>query len=391
LADQIRRAGPITFAEFHGAAVDAFFGEGRGAGRAGRDFITSPEVGSLFGTLVARALDEAWRRLADPDPFVLVDAGGGRGRLLADVLRARPACSRALRAVLVERSPALRDEARAVLDLEPAAVALGPFARDALDEPAEPILRSGPVVTALRDLPAVALTGVVAANELLDNLAVRLVERRDGGWAEVRVALAHDDSRFEELLVEAPADLAGVADELAGDAVVRHGDRLPIPAAAGHWLAHVATTLPRGELWIIDYADETAGLLSRGPNGPSGWLRTYRSHGRGTSPLDAPGEQDVTCDVALPWLRRAAARAGFTVQHETTQADWLRGLGLDELVGAGRQRWDAGAHRGDLEAIRGRSTALEGAALTDPAGLGAHHVMLLGRGEGRGPARPPAG
>jgi NADH dehydrogenase [ubiquinone] 1 alpha subcomplex assembly factor 7 len=380
LASQIRRAGPIPFADFHQTAIDAFFAAGRGAGRSGRDFVTSPEVGSLFGTLLARALDDAWRRLRHSDPFVLVDAGGGRGRLLADVLRAHPACSTALHAVLVERSDRLRDDARAILDLEPSAEALGPFARDALDEPAEPVRRSGPVVTALRDLPLVALTGIVVANELLDNLPVRLVERRDDRWCEVRVALAADEVRFVELLVDASSELARDADDLAAGTLVRPGDRLPVPAVAAGWLTRVAATLPRGELWIIDYADETAGLLARGPTGPGGWLRTYRDHGRGTSPLDAPGDQDITCDLPLGWLRHATRRAGFAVEHETTQADWLRQWGLDDLVAAGRARWDAGAHRGDLDAISGRSITLEAAALTDPAGLGAHRVLVLRRG-----------
>ena len=52
-----------------------FFAEGGGAGRAGRDFITSPEVGSLFGACVARALDGWWRELGAPDPFLVVEAG----------------------------------------------------------------------------------------------------------------------------------------------------------------------------------------------------------------------------------------------------------------------------------------------------------------------------
>ncbi len=378
LRELIRRAGPVTFAEFQQHAVDGFFAAGRGAGRAGRDFVTSPETGSLFGALVARALDDAWRRLDEPDPFVFVDAGGGRGRLVADVLRARPACAPALRAVLVERSAALRDEARTLLELEPADAALGPFAQDAVDEPAEPLPRTGPVVTALAELPTIPLTGVVVANELLDNLPVRLVERRDDHWLEVRVGLGPED-RFVEWLLDAPPDLGALADELVDDAPVRSGDRLPIPVSVADWLAGVAATLARGELWIIDYADETAGLLARGPTGPHGWLRTYRSHARGTSPLDAPGEQDITGDVPLPWVRRAATRSGFTVRAETLQVDWLRGLGLDDLVAAGRSSWAAGAARGDLDAIRGRSAELEGAALTDPDGLGAHLVLVLER------------
>src|ERR1700730_16393520 len=103
LRERIRRAGPIPFADFQAAALDDFFAHHG----AGRDFVTSPEVGSLFGALVASALDETWARLGRPDPFVSIDAGGGRGRLLADVLRAGPASGPALRAVLVERAASL--------------------------------------------------------------------------------------------------------------------------------------------------------------------------------------------------------------------------------------------------------------------------------------------
>jgi len=67
------------------------------------------------------------------------------------------------------------------------------------------------------------------------------------------------------------------------------------------------------------------------------------------------------------------------VMSETSQADWLDGLGVRELVDEGRRTWAAGAHRGDLAAIAGRSRAVEAAALTDPGGLGAHRVVVLDR------------
>ena len=40
-------------------------------GRAGRrgDFITSAEVGPLFGTVLALAIDDVWKRLGKPDNF----------------------------------------------------------------------------------------------------------------------------------------------------------------------------------------------------------------------------------------------------------------------------------------------------------------------------------
>jgi SAM-dependent MidA family methyltransferase len=379
LEERIRRAGPITFAEYQGAALDAFFAGGHGAGRGGRDFVTSPEVGSLFGALVARGLDETWHRLGSPDPFVVVDAGGGRGRLLADVLRTQPDCTPALRGVLVERSPALRAEARTLLPLEPADVVLGPFAPGDPDSPAEPIPASGPVVTALDELPAAPFPGVIIANELLDNLPVRIVEQSEHGWMELRVGIAPDERRFVEVLVPAPRDLAERADAVTTDAAVTVGERLPLSLATDDWLARCGRSLLRGEVWVIDYAEPIANLLTRGPSGPSGWLRTYRAHGFGTDPLDAPGDQDVTCDLAIESLRRAAHQAGLTVRAELDQAEWLRSLGLDAMVDEGRQGWTEGAHRGDLRAVAARSRVVEGAALTDPSGLGSHRVVLLSR------------
>ena len=48
---------------------DALYGEngfyirGNKAGRRGGDFITSPEVGPLFGKVIAGYLDECWQKL----------------------------------------------------------------------------------------------------------------------------------------------------------------------------------------------------------------------------------------------------------------------------------------------------------------------------------------
>jgi hypothetical protein len=67
------------------------------------------------------------------------------------------------------------------------------------------------------------------------------------------------------------------------------------------------------------------------------------------------------------------------VRAELTQADWLRGLGLDALVEAGQRTWTERAHVGDLPALAARSRTVEGAALTDPAGLGGHRVTILTR------------
>ena len=142
------------------------------------------------------------------------------------------------------------------------------------------------------------------------------------------------------------------------------------------WLERVAMLLHRGEVLILDYADEADGLTRRGHHE---WLRTYAAHDRGSTALEAPGTQDITCDVPLDYFRWAATRGGFAITGETTQAEWLRELGIDDLVAEGAAVWEARAAKGDLEAIAGRSRAVEADALTDPSGLGAHRVITLER------------
>jgi SAM-dependent MidA family methyltransferase len=372
LVERIHREGPIPFDAYVEAALygdGGFFASGHGAGRAGADFVTSPEVGQLFGALVARHVDRVWDALGRPDPFVVVEAGAGRGRLAADVLAAAPECAPALRYVLVERSDALRAAQRELLTVEPNDSAFGPGEIEDGETQPVPVAGQGPIVTALDDLPAAHVEGLVLANELFDNLPFRVVERTAAGWSEVRVD--HDGTRLVEILLAASPPLADEADLIAASDVPI-GARLPVPTAAREWLHRVAALLRRGRVLLVDYAASGVELAERGQDG---WLRTYRTHERGGAPLDAPGTCDLTADLPVEYVVHAAARAGLRLVADDDQATWLRGLGLDQLVSDARDAWDARAHIGDLEALRHRSRVSEGSALADPAGLGAHRVL----------------
>lgn len=302
---------------------------------------------------MARALDRWWDEAGRPDPWVVVEAGAGRGTLARTVLAARPACAGALRYVLVERSEALRSSHADHLPWSaPREVEL--------DSPG-----GGPVVTSLGELPA-GLDGpvVVLANELLDNLPFDVAEHRAGRWCEVRVGVG--DAGLEEVPVEAGPDLAARAGALvpaAGD-----GARIPLQHAAGDWLAAALAVAPSTRVVVVDYTAETTAELA--DRGFAGWLRTYRGHQRGGPPLADLGTQDLTCDVAedqLARVRPPSARA--------TQAEALAALGIDELVEEGRRVWAERAAVGDLAALRARSRAREAEALLDPAGLGAFTVL----------------
>jgi SAM-dependent MidA family methyltransferase len=127
---------------------------------------------------------------------------------------------------------------------------------------------------------------------------------------------------------------------------------------------------------LVDYVASVEELIARGQDG---WLRTYRGHEHGSSPLADPGTQDITCDVPIEQLRSIAARLGLEIAIDTSQAEWLAGLGLGALVEEGREIWRRRASVGDLEAIAGQSRVREAEALTDEQGLGAHRVVVLTR------------
>jgi SAM-dependent MidA family methyltransferase len=126
-----------------------------------RDFTTSPEISQVFGEILGLWAAVTWELIGRPDPVLLVEAGPGRGTLLADALRAiervAPAFHAAHRLHLIETSPRLRAIQAERLH--------GATWHDGLDT--------------LPDAPLLLL-----ANEFLDALPIRQFVRRGGQWME---------------------------------------------------------------------------------------------------------------------------------------------------------------------------------------------------------------
>ncbi|MCB0951377.1 MAG: SAM-dependent methyltransferase [Microthrixaceae bacterium] len=364
LREAFEHLGRLRFDQFMELALYApatgFFAVHGGAGRRTGDFMTSPEVGPTFGAVLARHLDELWRRLDRPSPFTVIEGGAGRGALAIAVAAAAPECAPALHWVLVERSAALRDRQGEHLELtglvglpEPGGLGAG--------SPGE---GGGPWFTSLAAMPepsAASITGAVVANELLDNIPTRLLARTATTWQEVMVALG-DDGRLREELSEVPPVVAEAFDEVAPAAV--QDARAPWQPGAAKWVVDAIDLVERGEVLVFDYADTTASMAARPQDQ---WLRTYRSHQRGSSPLESAGRQDITVEVALDQLPEP--------DEVCSQAAWLAANGLDELVARAARRWEERAGVGDLAAMRARSVSTEAAALTDESGLGAFKVL----------------
>ena len=353
IARRIGEWGPIPVSEYVEACLyDADGGfymrphGGRAGGHSGH-FLTGPEVGPLFGAVLARALDAWWAELGEPDPFTVIDWGAGPGTLARSVLASEPGCmaAGALRLVLVELSPAQR----------------------AL-HPEHPLVAS--VARVSDALPQGTSAGIIVANELLDNMPFDVVRRTAGGWEELRVNVEEGvGGRFSLVAMPASPELVAGLPEVAA------GARVPVQRAARSWVAEAHRLLGRGRVVALDYGAATDVLAERAgrsddPAAGLGWLRTHRDHDDGSWWLADPGSCDITADVALDQVQ-ADHRA-----EVCTQAEFLTGHGIDELVAQGRAAWAERAGVGDLDALRARSRTSEAEALLDPAGMGSFSVLV---------------
>jgi SAM-dependent MidA family methyltransferase len=336
ISAEIADSGPIPFERFMELSLyhpAGFFGGDILRSDRSGDFLTSPEVSSLFGETLAVFVERERRRLGDP--FQVVEAGSGSGSLLAALLA-------------VERVPAT-------------AVEVSPAARASL-------VATLPGVDVSDSLPE-TIRGVVIANELIDNLPMALAQRVDGAWRERWVGSESGQLVFVD--AEPRPDVLDWLDRY-GTGVPENG-WVEVQIAAGRWVRDVVSRLGAGSLVVIDYGDTTENLL---PRRSDGTLRTYRAHHLGPHPLDEPGATDITADVEFTALMDAAAEAGAAVELHR-QDDFLADLGLRDRLSKLRGEELEAARAGDHDRrLRIRTLKTEAETLLHPRGLGGFIVLV---------------
>jgi SAM-dependent MidA family methyltransferase len=365
---EISAHGPITFARFMELALyDPQQGYYQVAaerpGRAG-DFLTAPETHPIFGAAIARQLDEVWQHMGRPARFVLREYGAGSGALAVAILDALAGRGRLGR---VAGSPGLAAAIRYVPE------EVNPHRRAELVDRITSAGSGAALELELEgDRPE---AGAVVANEFLDALPVhRVVGRADGGLAELFVGW--DGTAFVEAAGE-PSTPA-LAQRFAAEGIVlADGARAEICLEIEGWIGRVSDGLAQGVVLVVDYGHPAIELY--GPARAAGTLLAYRGHRVHDDWALAVGRQDLTAQVDFSALERAARAAGLTPLGLTTQAEFLVGAGLDELLEAIRS--DPTTTLEEWLAVRAAV-----ARLLDPRAMGGFRVSLLGRGLPSGPA-----
>lgn len=361
IRDDIRTNGPITFARFMERALyEPHLGYYRAPNaRPGRrgDFLTAPEADPIFGAALARQLAEVWRRLGEPALFTVREPGAGDGTLALATLRA-------LAASELELARAVRWQPE---EIEPDRVATFRTRLAAAGHPG----------VALDDDDA-PIVGVIVANEVLDALPVHRVVGRGGGPRELFVGMAEEG---QKRFVEIEGDLSDPAlcQRLDAEGVtLAEGQRGEICLVLDDWVRDQAARLEQGMLIAIDYGYPAAELYDP-IRRVDGTLRAYIRHRVHDDPFRHVGRQDLTAHVDVTAVERAAASAGLDHLGTTTQAEFLTGLGIGDLLVA--LQTDPVT---TVESYLGARAAVM--RMLDPAAMGRFRVMVFGRGIAAGPA-----
>lgn len=306
IKDRIRQEGPIPFHDFMEMALyyprlGYYMAAGDRIGANG-DYYTSAGLSTLWGAMIGHQLEEMWDLTGRKD-FTIVEYGAGAGTLCHDTLaylRANKPFYRQLRYCIIEKSPAMRAQEKALL---PEKVSWHDHISD-----------------------IGVFTGCVLSNELLDNFSVHPVVMA----GELMEVLVDDPDDFAEVLRPAGAELKDYLQQL--QVVLPEGFRAEVNLEALDWLKEIAGSLAKGFVLTIDYGYPSAELYQSCRN--KGTLMCYRRHHVSDNPYHHIGSQDITAHVNFSALNHWGLLHGLDYCGFTEQGKFLHALGLTSYIRA---------------------------------------------------------
>lgn len=310
--------GRITFAHFMHLALYApglgyYVAGQKKFGRDG-DFITAPELSPLFSRCLARQCQQILAAL--PDGRIL-EFGAGSGIMAANLLAE------------LERSGQL-PERYEIIELSP----------ELQQRQFETIKQKIPHLIArchwLTQLPDKGWNGIILANEVLDAMPVHAVTfDTKGNWERY---VGADQNGFAWQL--GPLSNAALESE-AARLRAQFGAAWPsayeteISLMGPAWVHSVAEILGQGSIFALDYGfpEHEYYLTDRA----QGTLMCHYQHLAHTDPFTHVGLQDITAHVDFTLIGNAALEAGLSVDGFTTQAYFLLGCGLGDMLSLAQQ------------------------------------------------------
>lgn len=274
----------------------------------GGDFVTAPEVSPLFGGCIALQAAEALGRLGGGD---LLEFGAGSGALATQVL------------IGLEGQGILPDR---YLILEPSPE-LQARQRELLAARVPHLAGRCQWLTGLPD----RFQGLVLANEVLDAMPVHRFRIGDAG-EPLEVFVSERDGVLTEVAgpVRSLGLAAAIADLQAAGLAQLPGYQSEINLRLGPWCAALGECLSAGLILLIDYGYPASAYYQ--PDRSMGTLMCHWRHQAHSDPYLHIGLQDISAHVDFTAVANAARRVGLEIAGFATQAQFLIGCGIDELL-----------------------------------------------------------
>jgi SAM-dependent MidA family methyltransferase len=342
--DIAAQGGWIPFSRFMELALYApglgyYTAGARKFGEAG-DFITAPELSSLFGRTLAKQLIEVMQAST---PHIL-ELGAGSGKLALDILgelEKRGALPDSYS--ILEVSADLRERQQALLQEQAPQLAARVRWLDALPE---------------------RFSGAVIGNEVLDALPVHLLYWSGGlilerGVADKEGLFVWQDNQPGCLSLLDIAKGIRVPDDYLSEVCI----------AARGLVASLCERMEKGAMLFIDYGFGAKEYYH--PQRSRGTLMCHYRHHSHDDPFYLPGLQDITAHVDFTAVAEAAIDHGAHFLGYTSQASFLMNNGVTEFFGD--------IPLDDVKAYAPLSAQLQ--KLTSPAEMGElFKVIALGKG-----------
>jgi SAM-dependent MidA family methyltransferase len=338
------QGGWIPFSRFMELALYApglgyYTAGARKFGEAG-DFITAPELSSLFGRTLALQLIEVMHAST---PHIL-ELGAGSGKLALDILSE------------LERRNAL-PESYSILEVS----------ADLRERQQELLQSKLPHLFArIRWLDALpeTISGAVIGNEVLDALPVHLLYWNDKSVLERGVAVKDLHFVWQDRMPHTPA-----LQTLAETLTMPDDFLSEVSLAARGLIASLCSRMHTGALLFFDYGFGAREYYH--PQRSRGTLMCHYRHHSHDDPFYLPGLQDITAHVDFTAIAETAVDHGAHFLGYTSQAHFLLNNGVTEFLKE--------VSPDDVKAYAPLSAQIQ--KLTSPAEMGElFKVIALGKG-----------
>jgi len=290
------------------------------------DFVTAPEISTLFGRTLARQIQqileevsEQFRQSGQFECADILEFGAGSGKLARDVLRElEQTGSLPRRYYILEVSAQLRERQQQCLQEQ------------------VPHLISR--VQWLDQLPE-HFQGVIIANEVIDAMPVHLIEWQGNTaqelgvvWQEQKnghcVPFAFENRPILNETLKTHADSLLQYLNPQGDSNFSYVSEINL--AAGYFMHSLAQMLQQGVAILIDYGFGQSEYYH--PQRSQGTLMCHYRHHAHNDPFYLPGLQDITSHVDFSFLYESMQDTGLSLMGYTTQAHFLMNCSVTDIL-----------------------------------------------------------